>query len=257
MNVPVTVAAKNEERAIGACLDSLLASCAAAPVACDVLVVLDDCTDGTARIVESRGVRWVASSGGKVEAQRCGLRPAPFNVFADADILLERPVISELIAAMEQLPQIEVAFPQKQPLPPRRATPLARGLHRYNRRAPGTRRWFSGKLFAIRHWDVPKGVLVDDMYLSRGLSPEQLHQTPAALLFRAPETFSGMYSYYRRMRAEAERLGERFGGAPPGLLDTPPVVRAAMLACRARYRVERLFARSAAPWQPIPETKWL
>jgi cellulose synthase/poly-beta-1,6-N-acetylglucosamine synthase-like glycosyltransferase len=255
--IPVTVVAKNEARAIGPCLDALLASCAAAPEPCEVLVVLDDTTDDTAKVVEARGVRWVTSSGGKVRAQRRGLREAPYNVFADADILLEPPVIGEMMRAMQD-ERIQVAVPHKQPLPPRRTTPLALGLHRYNRRTRvTTRRWFSGKLFAIRAFELPVDAIVDDMLLSQRVEPESICVTPSSIWFRAPETFSGMYAYYRRMRAEAERIGERFGGQPPGLIETPPIVRAALLACRARYRLERLTRRAPAPWTPIEETKWL
>lgn len=254
--IPITVTAKNEERAIGRSLDALLESCARSREACDVLVVLDDCTDGTARVVEQRGVRHVTSSGGKVEAQRRGVRPSPFNIFADADIVCSPGVIAELIEVMRTREEVQVAFPHKQPMPPLRASALARGLHRYNQRRPATRTWFSGKLFAIRHWDIPHGVKVDDMYLSAGLSPEQLYETASSIWFRAPETFAGMYAYYHRMRSEAERLGIRFGGRPPGLAASPWVVETALLACRLRFRVDRALGVQRG-WQAIPETKCL
>jgi cellulose synthase/poly-beta-1,6-N-acetylglucosamine synthase-like glycosyltransferase len=233
-DIPITIAAKNEARAIGRMLESLNVSCAIAesrhPVRCCPLVVLDDCTDDTRAIAEQAGVPCVISSGGKVEAQRTGLRAAPFNIFADADILIEPSVIGELIAVMRNHPEVQVAFPARQPLPPRRRTPLARALYHYNQRAPGTPRWFSGKLFAIRHWSVPvhdsparsagRVLHIDDMYLSRvvvrdhGL--EALHQTPTPIWFRAPETLAGMYAYYRRMRHESDRLDDSRHTCPPG-----------------------------------------
>jgi glycosyltransferase involved in cell wall biosynthesis len=240
--IPLVIAAKNEERALGACLDSLLAAAAFAEshagVRFDPVVVLDDCTDATGAIAAARGVRTIVSSGGKVEAQRCGLvAGAPFHVFADADIAIEKETLAALARAMDD-PSVEVACPPRRPLAPQRRTPLARAIHVYNlhRGFSAQRTWFNGKLFAIRRWAIPTraelaprldrlprdgfyqahlGLRVDDIYLSRTIAqdhgPAAIRETTAgALWFRPPETLRGMYRYFRRMRLEIERLDRLF-----------------------------------------------
>ena len=240
--IPLVIAAKNEERALGACLDSLLAAAAFARshagLRFDPIVVLDDCTDATGAVAASRGVRTIVSSGGKVEAQRSGLVPgAPFHVFADADIAIEKETLAALARAMED-PSVEVACPPRRPLAPQRRTLIARAIHVYNahRGFSPQRTWFNGRLFAIRRWAVPTrvelaprlarlprdrftqahlGLRVDDIYLSRTIArehgPGAIRETDeGALWFRPPETLRGMYRYFRRMQMEVERLDRIF-----------------------------------------------
>lgn len=304
LTVPLSVTARDEARALGPCLDSLLGAIAVAEARLDVridpLVVLDDTTDASAAVVASRGVRTIASTGGKVEAQRAALRGGPFHVFSDADIVVERDAIATLCEAMLD-DRVEVAFPAKRPLPPRSASPLARALHVYNARRgfSSERAWFSGKLFAIRRWDVPDArevarrarplaasrfygfaapLAVDDVYLSRRAvhdhGPGALRETASCVWFRAPETWRGMYRYYRRMRRELERTAQLFPelGAPgarsPDLLATAAaderrawqLFQVALAGCRLAYRLERLATDrlglpAGDPWPAIPETK--
>jgi glycosyltransferase involved in cell wall biosynthesis len=240
--IPLVIAARNEERALGACLDSLLASAAHAErhagIRFDFRVILDDCTDATAAVAASRGVRTLVSSGGKVEAQRRGLvAGAPFHVFADADIAVEPATLLALVGAMAD-PSVEVACPPRRPLAPAQRTPIARAIHVYNahRGFSAQRTWFNGKLFAIRRWAIPtlaelgprlaklprdrfyqahRGLRVDDVYLSRTIArehgPGAIRETSEGTLwFRPPETLRGMYRYFRRMRMELERLDRLF-----------------------------------------------
>jgi glycosyltransferase involved in cell wall biosynthesis len=310
IHVPVTITARNEERAIGACIDSLISSKRFAerrlPVVLDFLVVLDDCTDRTEVIASDRGIACVESRGGKVEAQRRGMRPGPFRIFSDADILVAENTLHALCETMLSDDRVAVAFPPKTPLPPRRRTPLARALHVYNRRHgfSSQRTWFSGKLFAIRSWEIPNaedlarraatispsrfydyaaGMRVDDIYLSRKAlldgGPDALRETYEGLvLFRAPETWVGMYRYYRRMRMELERMDslfpetreihERHGVRGTDLLVTASraerhawhLFQAALFACRGAYVVERAYYERMSPtpcqpWPAIGETK--
>jgi glycosyltransferase involved in cell wall biosynthesis len=175
VKIPVTIAAKNEEASLGACLDALLISVEhgrGRGWEFSALVVLDDCTDRTEEVARGRGVRVLRSSGGKVEAQRAGLafwtaelageRDArgggrPFMVFVDADVLLTPPTLAALAEAMLARPEARVACPPRRPLPPRRGGWLARALHVYARERgfSSQRTWFNGKCFAIRGWSVP------------------------------------------------------------------------------------------------------
>lgn len=241
--IPLVVAAKNEERTLGPCLDSLREAAALAEqrlgVRFELVVVLDDCSDGTEAVARARGVRTLVSSGGKVEAQRRGLVVgAPYHVFSDADIVVARETLAALAGVMRDCPEVEVACPPRVPLPPVRRDTLARALHVYNARRgfSAQRTWFSGKLFAIRRWHVPtreelgprlagwpkdrfyqvhRGMRVDDVYLSRTVvlryGPGAIREVgQGAVYFRAPETLRGMYRYYRRMRMELERMDRLF-----------------------------------------------
>jgi len=309
MIVPVTIAAKNEQYSLGPCLDALLASAGHAAergIVCDLLVVLDDCTDDTEAVARARGVRTLRSSGGKVEAQRAGLRDGPFCVFVDADVRVSPPTLAALVETMRARPEVVVAFPPRRPLPPVSRGWLAWSLHVYNRERgfSSQRTWFNGKCFAMRGWSVPTraelaaridglpadrfydyaaGMRIDDIYLSRRVVAER---GPAALMetregdvvYRAPETWRGMYRYYRRMRMELERVSAlfpeldaaaaRFGARRADLLPSAPLAgrvaygafTLALAACRIGYRLERAyyqrFARATCPaWPPVEETK--
>jgi hypothetical protein len=311
--VPLTVVARNEERAIARSLASLLRAARFAeqrlPVRIEPLVVMDRCTDRTPQIVAGfPEIESARADGGKIEAQRRGVRPAPFNVFSDGDIEVAEDTLFALCQVMSSHREVQIAFPPKQPLPPRRGTALAQALHRYNaaRGYSSERNWFSGKLFAIRTWDIPPraavaararglrpspfyafadGPLADDILLSRLCllrhGPGALRETGAGMVwFRAPETFAGMYAYYRRMRRELERtdalfpetraVHARHGRRRQDLLGRAPVAERllhavfglALLGCRLRYRCERLAvdALGVSPgdaWPPVEETKIL
>lgn len=299
ISIPLTIAARNEARAIGPCLDSVLAAIryaqARAPLRIDPLVVLDDCTDGTGAIARARGVPCAHGSGGKVAAQRRGHRPGPFQIFCDADVLVAEPTLHALCEVMRTSPDVRIAFPPKTPLPPRRRSPLAWALHVYNLRRgfSSQRTWFSGKLFAIRGWEEAMdeglasstGMRVDDIWLSRWAvrhgGPGALRETAEGeVRFRAPETWRGMYRYYRRMRMELERLDRlfphtrpvhrRYGRRRADLLADAPlrewlawvIFGFALAGCRAAYVAERLSSRWMSrapcdPWPTIDETKEL
>lgn len=309
MIVPVTIAAKNEARCLGPCLDALLVAAQYAAergIVCELLVVLDDCTDDTEAVARARGVRTLRASGGKVEAQRAGLRDGPFGVFVDADVLLTPPTLAALVETMQAAPGVVVGFPPRRPLPPLGRGWLAWALHVYNRERgfSSQRTWFNGKCFAMRGWSVPTraeladriarlpvdrfhdyaaGLRIDDIYLSRRVVAER---GPAALvetregcvIYRAPETWRGMYRYYRRMRMELDRVSAlfpeldeaaaRFGARRPDLLPGAPLAgrvayalfTLALAGCRALYRLERAYyqrlARTTCPaWPPVEETK--
>lgn len=246
MIVPVTIAAKNEAQALGPCLDALLVAqrhAADRGITCELLVVLDDCSDDTDVVARDRGVATLRATGGKVEAQRAGLRPGPFAVFVDADVLVTPPTLAALAELLRGRPEVEVAFPPRTPLPPVGRGRLARALHVYNRERgfSSQRTWFNGKCFAIRRWDIPTraelapriarlpadnfhdyaaGMRIDDIYLSRKIVAERgpgalAETTEGHVYYRAPETLRGMYRYYRRMRMELERISALFPELEP------------------------------------------
>lgn len=272
--VPLTIPARDEARGLGACLDSLAAACAEAearlPVTLAPLVVLDDTRDASESIARARGIAVRRSTGGKVAAMCAGVRPAPFQIFADADIAVSRDAVAALCGTLLADPDVVVAMPAKLPHPPRRRySPLARALHVYNARRgfSAQRTWFSGKLFAIRTsaFAIPERaelarraaalpaspfhaygepLRVDDIYLSRAIvaahGPEAIRETAGVLYFRAPETLAGMYRYYRRMRRELARIDALFpdlAAAARRYGTRTPVLAGASFEARAAYAV--------------------
>lgn len=243
MTITIAVTAKNEAGTIGACLQSLITSIEKAEAVnssrFDLIVVLDDCTDGTEAIAKTfPRVTATHSSGGLVQAQRSvGTRP-PFVIFSDADILVSPETIGEITEVMLADSDLQVAYPQKKPLKPARKSPLAFALHTYNLHDgfETKRSHFNGKLFAIRSWHIPtrealadkieplppsnfyyfeSGILADDIYLSKSVlkdhGPDAIREvTEAQIFYQAPETFEGMHRYYRRMRIELERMSYLF-----------------------------------------------
>ncbi len=237
LTVPVVVTAKDEERGLAACLRSLLVAVARAEEdgpRLPVTVVLDDCSDGSERVARKFPVKVETSSGGIVEAQRKAPPAEDFVLFCDADIRLAPDALARLVAAMREDPALRVAYPRKIPLTPERGGAIARALYTYNRRNgfQTRRRYFNGKLFAIRGWAIPTraalaprvarlptdnfydlgaGIRVDDIYLSRSIlrrwGPRAIAEVPAARIwYRPPASLRGMYRTYRRMRREIERL---------------------------------------------------
>lgn len=235
--IPLVVAAHNEERSLAACLRSLQEAARVAeealPVRLRLLVAADRCSDRTEEIAAAQGVPVRRVAGGKIAAQRAGVQPAPFLIFSDADVTVEPTTLRGLCRVLLERPEVQVAYPPRSPRPPRRRALVAASAHSYTKNEGFQRRrtWFDGKLFAIRRFEIPtvdelrerldqlphdrfyapqQGVISDDVYLSRKLVHEHglealARSDEGSLSFRPPETLRGMYAYYRRIRRELER----------------------------------------------------
>lgn len=309
-SITLGITARNEEACIAATLTSVLHAVAYAErenlATYEVVAILDECTDNTEAVVKKfPRVQILQARGGLIEAQRLIAHRRPFVIFTDADILLAENVILEVTQAMLEHPHLQVAYPTKRPLPPQRSSLMASALYCYNR-VEGfqkARRYFNGKLFAIRDWQAPtladlkprlqqlprdrfydfhSGLRVDDIWLSRDIllryGAEAIREIPnAEIHYRPPETFTGMYRMYLRMRREHERLNLLFPESIPvhqhrgydweAERRAPwrdrilwRVFRVALGLCKLRYRLERFYFQSLPgqppeTWQPITETK--
>ena len=309
--IPIGITARNEAKNILALLDSLRAAIKTATAALGVRyemhVLLNDNTDETPRLLTGvPAVRVWHTQGGIVEAQRTLVRrhaSAPFIIFSDADILVSPDALLEVTRAMLADERVEIAYAEKVPIRPVRRTLLARALYFYNLREgyQTARHYFNGQFFAIRHWAIPRpeeltwerdnaflnlaaGIRVDDIYISRILlrdrGPEAMRCVPAAIRYRPPETLSGMFRKYQRMRLEIERMdalfpdsraapfrwGRRrfdalkFRQAPLDEKLCYFVFWSTLCLCRIAYRAQRAwymyFTKQPCPtWQPVIETK--
>ena len=213
--IPIGITARNEAKNIRILLSTLRESVRRAEAALhlrfELHVILNDNEDHTPTLLadEKELTVW-QTRGGLVEAQRALVhaRPAaPWILFTDADILIHPDTITELAAAMQQHPDIEIAYAEKYPLPPLRRTLLAQALYCFNlREGYQTKRLYcNGQCFAIRRWHIPTvaelrwdpaadnpflnlaaGIRGDDIYLSLGRAPEALRCTPAGIQYRPP-----------------------------------------------------------------------
>lgn len=238
--IPIGITARNEAKNILALLESLRAAVRHASAELglryELHLLLNDNDDHTPALVAAEGDLTVWNTyGGIVEAQRALAErfaaTAPFLVFSDADILVDREALLAISRVMLARPEVEVAYAEKYPILPRRRTPLARALYLYNLREgyQTTRHYFNGQFFAIRRWHIPKaeelrwdpavntpflhlqsGIRIDDIYLSRELlrraGPAALECVAAGIRYRPPETLGGMFHKYQRMCLEIERL---------------------------------------------------
>ncbi|MBB5036568.1 glycosyltransferase [Prosthecobacter dejongeii] len=308
--ITLGITARNEEACIAATLTSVLLAVAYAQgkniATYEVVAILDECTDNTEAVVKNfPRVQILQAQGGLIEAQRSIAHRRPFVIFTDADILLGENVIFEVTRAMLDDPQLQVAYPTKRPLPPQRSSLMAAALYCYNR-VEGfqkARRYFNGKLFAIRDWQAPTlvelkprllqlprdrfydfhaGLRVDDIWLSRDIllryGVEGIREIPSAeIRYRPPETFTGMYRMYLRMRREHERLNLLFPESVPAHQQRGydweaerrapwrdrllwRIFRLALGCCNLCYRLEKFYFQSLPgqppeTWLPVTETK--
>lgn len=239
--IPIVITAKNEETCIYHCLTSIIRSIdnlrKSSPFKFQIYVVLDDCTDETENIVCTfENVIILRSSGGIVEAQRIAVNSinADFIVFSDADIYVEEKALVSIIQTMLNQPDLHICYPKKTPIKPIANTLIANALYSYNinNGFQSKRHYFNGRLFAIRNWFIPtpdsfsnkpdchfykyqEGIRCDDIFLSRRAFMLQgkdsiKEVSDGRIYYRPPETYTGMYRTYKRMRMEIERLNILF-----------------------------------------------
>ncbi len=241
--IPLVITAKNEEKGIQQCLESIIKSAAhveqTLDITFDIIAVLDDCTDNTESITQTFDrVTILHSLGGIVAAQRKAYEStdSDFIIFSDADIYIEEEALLSVTDSMLENTNLRIAYPTKYPIQPQRNTLLAKALYTYNKYNgfQTKRHYFNGRFFAIRDWLVPSatslqsriqtlpqckfyryedGIRADDIFLSRnalGIHGREsiLEVAAGAIHYRPPETYQGMYRTYRRMRMEIERLNQ-------------------------------------------------
>jgi hypothetical protein len=238
--IPIGITARNEAKNILSNLASIRVSAeqAARALGCRFAlhVILNDNEDETPRLLHDQpDVTVWHTAGGLVEAQRAFMEQrghaAPFVIFSDADILVDAGTVGAVTRVMLACPEVEIAYAEKVPVPPKRQTLLAQALYFYNLREgyQTKRQYLNGQFFAIRRWAIPKaselrwdparnnaflhleaGIRCDDIYLSRDAlhrsGPDAIRCVPECIRYRAPETLAGMFRKYQRMVLEIERL---------------------------------------------------
>jgi glycosyltransferase involved in cell wall biosynthesis len=179
----VVIAAHNEASVIGACLDSLLAE--ALPGEFDVTVVPNGCTDDTAGVARSRGVRVVeVPAPGKPGALNAGDAVAVGfpRIYLDADIVVGTDVARALCHALADPPL--AAFPARgldlagRPL-------LVRAYFAINNRLPVFREGLFGRgMIALSEsgrarFDSFPELQADDLFLDSLFNTSEKQEVPS------------------------------------------------------------------------------
>jgi glycosyltransferase involved in cell wall biosynthesis len=227
----VVIPASNEEAYLGACLDALLASDAAAgPVG--LVVAANGCRDGTAAVARARAGAAAArgwrletleiAEGGKANALNradaalaqgaLGAAPA-LRAYLDADVVVDPALLGQLRAALDR-PAAAYASGALRVAPARsRAT---RAYARVWTRLPFMTRGVPGAgLFAVNaagraRWGDFPDIISDDTYVRLLFTPEERIGVPAPYLWPMAEGFARLVRVRRRQNAGVEEIARRW-----------------------------------------------
>ncbi|MCW2945666.1 MAG: glycosyl transferase [Actinoallomurus sp.] len=229
--VSVVIPAHNEARVIGRLLGRLAES------GLDVVVVPNGCTDGTAGVAASYGVRVVTSpEASKAAALRLGDQSARGfpRLYVDADVEVGATDVWALVAALER-PGVLAAAPARVLDMARRPWPI-RWYYDIWTRLPEVRRGLFGRgVIAVgreghaRLERLP-GVIADDLAASLAFGPhERVVVDDARVLIHPPRTWGDLLR--RRTRAvtgvvqlERAELDQAGGSARTGMRDLAAMV---------------------------------
>lgn len=241
----VVIPASNEEGYLGACLDALLASDAAAgPVG--ILVAANGCRDGTVTVARARaaaaaarGWRLVAldiarghktnalnladaaldglEEGGAAEGAGKGVfgPPPAFRAYLDADVVVEPALIGQLRAA---LARPGPAWAAGQLHVPRARSPVTRAYARIWTRlpfmthaqgAPGAG-FYAVNAAGRGRWGAYPDMIADDLYVRLHFAPRERLAVPAGYAWPMIEGFSQLVRVRRRQNAGVDDLMRRW-----------------------------------------------
>jgi glycosyltransferase involved in cell wall biosynthesis len=108
-DITVIIAAHNEELPLGRCLDSIAAATATGARTVEVIVVDNNCTDGTAAVARGRGAHVITEARpGAVFAKTAGVAAAraPLCAVLDADSVCPPDWLDKIAAAFAADPQL-------------------------------------------------------------------------------------------------------------------------------------------------------
>jgi glycosyltransferase involved in cell wall biosynthesis len=244
--ITIGVAARNEEKTIGQTLRSIIEALTLIPSPAEIIVALNGCTDNTEKVVQTvidnKGVqiRIVHSEEGLIHAQRKIVQSQNskgITVFLDADLLIDKRCLFELVQAMLKDQNLYIAWAQVIPYDakhPRFKNEIL-NFSDYYPDILSPRVYFSGRAFAVRGYDVPfasvslatvnekladflrlqTGPLIDDVYLSRAIIHEHGvgaigYISSAKVYFQPIASLKDFYYSQRRTIFERKRLNLLF-----------------------------------------------
>jgi glycosyltransferase involved in cell wall biosynthesis len=266
--VSIVVPAHDEAKVLDRLLRPLLAT--ARPDELDVVVVPNGCTDNTASIAESFGIRVVTTPvASKAKALRLGdaaARGFP-RLYVDADVELGTEDVRALAAALER-PGVLAAAPERRLVMSGRPWPV-RWYYAIWTRLPEVRAGLFGRgVIGVteegyaRLRGLPE-VIADDLAMSLAFTAaERMVVAESRSVIHPPRTWRDLVR--RRARAatgvgqlEAAELGQAGGSARTGVRDLLGIVRREprLLPCLAVFLTVTVLARRRA--RHTGTTTWL
>lgn len=216
----VVIAAHDEERQLGRCLDALLPQ-----GELEVVVVANGCADRTAGVARERGVKVIElPEPGKVAALRAGDAACSAfpRLYLDADVVLGPGSVPAMLACLSR-----TGAPACAPEPELDLSGVSRvaaGFHRVHERLMAGRRGLAGAGAYVlteaghaRVWPMPD-VLSDDGWVHRSFTPAE-RATAGRSLVRPARRVAAVVRRRARVRRgnrQLDRLGRtetRLGGA--------------------------------------------
>jgi glycosyltransferase involved in cell wall biosynthesis len=267
----VIIAAHNEAKVIGRCLDAVLRS---APVGTlEVIVAANGCTDDTAAVAAGRpGVRVldlpVAGKTAALNAAEALASVFP-RVYLDADVVLAGSGIRGLVEALESHEVAALAVSPRRVLEVTGRPLVVRGWCAVNQRLPVfTDALFGRGAVALSErgrsrFDVFPDVVADDLFLDSLFRPDERRQVDAVVsLVGAPYRTSALVNRLVRVRRGNARLRAEAaaGTAPVGVREADGMSwlydvvlpRPWLLPAGACYAAVTLAAAVKARQQPGP-----
>jgi glycosyltransferase involved in cell wall biosynthesis len=204
--VSVVIAAHNEEALLGACLDALLAQSGSQRL--QIVVSANGCTDGTATVAHSRGVRVVErAEAGKPGALNAADQVATGfpRIYLDADIVVPPGGIDAVVSEL-RTPGVLAAVPRRQVNTVGRSWPV-RGYFAIQQRLPVFREGLFGRgMIAVsaegraRFGEFPS-LIADDLFLdSQFGADEKAEAAGVEVVVETPHTTRDLLRRLVRVR---------------------------------------------------------
>ncbi len=222
--ISVIIPAANESAWIGPCLAALLDS---DPVAAEVIVVPNGCTDDTAGVARTFAAQAAARGWGfRVVELAQGSKPAALNagdaaagfgmrLYLDADVEVTPALLPRIAAALDVTrPRYAAATP----VIPRAASPVTRAYARVWQRLPFARSSAGGfGLYAVNpagraRWGAFPPILSDDTFVRLQFTPEERVQVGGTYRWPLPEGFARLVRARRRQDAGVAEVARNWPG---------------------------------------------
>ncbi|MFD4958816.1 glycosyltransferase family 2 protein [Microbacterium sp. NPDC058389] len=203
----VVIAAHNEESIIGACLDALLAQPESAVER--IIVCANGCTDRTAEIAATRGVRVIdRRQAGKPGALNAGDEIATGfpRIYLDADIIVPVGALGSIISRFDAAPSALAVVPRRRIETTGRPWPV-RAYFSINERLPAFRKGLFGRgLIALSETGRARfgafpDVISDDLFVDAQYTDEEKAEAEdVVIVVEAPWTTSSLVNRLVRVR---------------------------------------------------------
>lgn len=225
----VVIPAHNEAGYIEACLRGLFAQRFAEPVAREIIVAANGCSDETVGIAQGLAGQADAAGwsltvldlpeGGKPHALNNAddVATGSLRVYLDADVICSPDLMAQIVGALGQPGAIYASGTLV--VAPAKSWVTRRFAHLWSRLPFMTMDVPGAGLFAVNaearaRWDQFPRIISDDGYVRLLFKPTERVKVPASYLWPMVEGFGALVRVRRRQDAGIREIGEKFPGLP-------------------------------------------